>query len=44
MLDIKFLRENLNFVRRKMLERGQDIDLDQYGGKAAEYPSRSGIP
>jgi len=30
MLDIKFLRENLDLVRRKILERGQDIDLDRF--------------
>jgi seryl-tRNA synthetase len=30
MLDIKFLRENLDLVKRKMLERGQDIDLDRF--------------
>ncbi|HNQ01819.1 MAG TPA: hypothetical protein PKN59_05950, partial [Syntrophales bacterium] len=27
MLDIKFLRENTELVRRKMLERGQEIDF-----------------
>jgi len=36
MLDIKFLRENLNFVRRKMLERGQDIDLDRFSSMEAK--------
>ena len=30
MLDIRFVRENLEFVRRKMLERGQDIDFDRF--------------
>ncbi len=30
MLDIKFLRENIDFVRRKMLERGQEIDLGEF--------------
>ncbi len=30
MLDIKFLRENLDLVRRKILERGQEIDLDRF--------------
>ena len=36
MLDIKFLRENLDFVRRKMLERGQDIDLDRFSSMEAK--------
>ena len=30
MLDIKFLRQNLDFVRQKMRDRGQDIDLDAF--------------
>ena len=30
MLDIKFLRANVDFVRRKIKERGQDIDLDRF--------------
>jgi seryl-tRNA synthetase len=30
MLDIKFLRQNLDFVRRKMEERGQAIDLGAF--------------
>ncbi len=30
MLDIKFLRDNTELVRRKMLERGQEIDLGQF--------------
>lgn len=30
MLDIKYLRQNLDFVRRKMLQRGQFIDLDRF--------------
>ena len=30
MLDIKFLRENIDFIRRKMLERGQEIDLGEF--------------
>ena len=30
MLDIKFLRQNIDFVRRKMLERDVDIDLDGF--------------
>jgi seryl-tRNA synthetase len=32
MLDIKFLRQNVDLVRRKMLERGQEIDLDTFTG------------
>jgi len=36
MLDIKFLRENLDLVKRKMLERGQDIDLDRFAGLEAK--------
>ncbi len=30
MLDIKFLRQNIDFVRRKMLERDVDVDLDGF--------------
>jgi len=30
MLDIKFLRQNLDLVRRKQRERGQEIDLDRF--------------
>ena len=30
MLDIKFVRENIDRVRSKMEERGQDIDLDKF--------------
>jgi len=30
MLDMKFVRENVDLVRRKMLERGQDIDLNVF--------------
>jgi len=30
MLDIKFLRQNIELVRKKLSERGQDIDLDQF--------------
>ena len=30
MLDIKFVRENIDLVRKKMEERGQDIDLDKF--------------
>ncbi len=30
MLDVKFLRENTELVRRKMLERGQEIDFSPF--------------
>jgi seryl-tRNA synthetase len=30
MLDIKFLRQNVDLVRRKMQERGQEMDLDRF--------------
>jgi seryl-tRNA synthetase len=30
MLDIKFLRQNIDFVRKKMLERGQDVNLNTF--------------
>jgi seryl-tRNA synthetase len=30
MLDIKFLRQNIDFVRKKMLERGQDVNLNAF--------------
>jgi len=30
MLDMKFLRDNLDLVRKKMLERGKEIDLDLF--------------
>ncbi len=30
MLDIRFIRENIDLVRKKMEERGQDIDLDRF--------------
>ena len=30
MLDLKYLRENLDFVRKKMAERGQQIDFDRF--------------
>jgi seryl-tRNA synthetase len=30
MLDIKFVRENIDLVREKMGERGQDINLDKF--------------
>lgn len=32
MLDIKFLRQNMDLVRRKMLERGQGVYLDAFAG------------
>jgi seryl-tRNA synthetase len=32
MLDIKFLRQNVDLVRQKMRERGQEIDLDAFTG------------
>ncbi|HOD28659.1 MAG TPA: serine--tRNA ligase [Syntrophales bacterium] len=30
MLDIKFLRQNLDLVRRKLAERGQTVDLERF--------------
>jgi len=30
MLDIKFLRQNIDFVKTRIAERGQDIDLDAF--------------
>ena len=30
MLDIKYLRQNIEFVRRKMLERGQEMDFGPF--------------
>ncbi len=30
MLDIKFIRENIDLVRKKMEDRGQDLDLDRF--------------
>ena len=30
MLDIKYLRQNVEFVRRKMLERGQEMDFGPF--------------
>ena len=30
MLDIKYLRQNIDLVRRKMAERGQSIDFDRF--------------
>jgi seryl-tRNA synthetase len=32
MLDIKYLRQNIDFVRQKMNERGQKIDFDRFIG------------
>lgn len=36
MLDIKYLRQNLEAVRRKMSERGQNIDFDRFVGLDAK--------
>jgi seryl-tRNA synthetase len=36
MLDIKYLRQNLEAVRRKMNERGQNIDFDRFIGLDAK--------
>ena len=36
MLDIKFLRQNVDLVRQKMRERGQEIDLDAFTGLDAK--------
>ena len=30
MLDIKFIRENIDLVRKKVEDRGQDLDLDRF--------------
>ncbi|OPY12450.1 MAG: Serine--tRNA ligase [Syntrophus sp. PtaB.Bin001] len=30
MLDVKFLRQNVDFVKRRIAERGQDIDLNAF--------------
>jgi seryl-tRNA synthetase len=30
MLDLKYLRQNMEFVRRKMTDRGQSIDFDRF--------------
>jgi seryl-tRNA synthetase len=30
MLDVKFLRQNVDFVKRRIAERGQDIDLNSF--------------
>ncbi|MDI6777282.1 MAG: serine--tRNA ligase [Syntrophales bacterium] len=36
MLDIKYLRQNADFVRKKMRQRGQDIDLERFLSLDAE--------
>jgi seryl-tRNA synthetase len=36
MLDIKYLRQNIEFVRKKMDERGQTIDFDRFIGLDAK--------
>ncbi|KQC11276.1 MAG: serine--tRNA ligase [Smithella sp. SDB] len=36
MLDIKYLRQNIDIVRRKMDQRGQKIDFDRFLGLDAE--------
>jgi seryl-tRNA synthetase len=36
MLDIKYLRQNIDFVRKKMEERGQKIDFDRFLGLDAK--------
>ena len=44
MLDIKFLRQNIDFVRRKMLERGQEINLEAFAAldeESAEFFRKS---
>ena len=30
MLDIRFLRQNIDFIRKKMLERGQEVNLNAF--------------
>ena len=30
MLDLKYLRDNIDLVRKKMLERGQELDFDRF--------------
>ena len=40
MLDIKYLRQNIDLVRQKMDERGQKIDFDRFlslGRKKTRY-------
>ncbi len=39
MLDLKYLRENLEFVRKKMNERGQQIDFDIFSKLDADRRS-----
>lgn len=36
MLDIKFLRQNIDFVRKKMRERGQEVNLDAFAALDAK--------
>ncbi len=36
MLDIKYIRHNADFVRRKMAERGQSVYLDRFAGLDAK--------
>ena len=36
MLDIKYLRQNIDLVRQKMNERGQKIDFDRFLGLEAK--------
>ncbi|PKN81287.1 MAG: serine--tRNA ligase, partial [Deltaproteobacteria bacterium HGW-Deltaproteobacteria-1] len=36
MLDIKYLRQNIDLVRQKMDERGQKIDFDRFLGLEAK--------
>ena len=36
MLDIKYLRQNIDVVRQKMNERGQKIDFDRFLGLDAK--------
>ena len=36
MLDIKYLRQNIKIVRKKMDERGQSIDFDRFLGLDAK--------
>jgi len=36
MLDIKFLRQNIDFVRKKMRERGQEVNLDTFAALDAK--------
>ena len=36
MLDIKYLRQNIEFVREKMIQRGQSIDFDRFASLDTE--------